>query len=64
MWAGAGLLHSAIQVRVCCDVACLHLFCFARFKYFDGAHQCRCGLLAQLVEHRIPDPKAGGSSPP
>ena len=46
------------------DVACLHLFCFARFSYFDGAHQRRCGLLAQLVEHRIPDPKAGGSSPP
>ena len=31
---GDGVQCSAvdsIQVRVCCDVACLHLFCFARF---------------------------------
>ena len=30
-WSSGFRKNFLFQVRVCCDVACLHLFCFARF---------------------------------
>lgn len=57
--ARAGLQQS--QVRACWLLCCVQLL-FSLCILL--AHILRGDLLAQLVEHRIPVPKVGGSSPP